>query len=246
MYIPETFLHCLQLCASVSCHVIFQLPAVETLILDMSEVWYNLNRSSLAQCQWSSWCSSRPCSQQVKARVAWVLDGMIEYCMDISFISSVHVRFGNCVFNILAVKSADPVNLEKAMHIAVWLDICTAFSIASIQASNLLLLHQMFLLKLTLPVLLFIVSWQMIASCPQKLFTGILCSLWIISSSNRHVKDAHMGKCYKTNYLTWLTLYSENLNDHGLYVMIQMVLCDSYVFYFAITGTWFVEWPFPP
>ena len=41
-----------------------------------------------------------------------------EYCMDNSFLHSVHVRFGDLVFNLLAVKSRDPVNLKKAMHIA--------------------------------------------------------------------------------------------------------------------------------
>ena len=44
-------------------------------------------------------------------------DGMIEYCMDSSFLRSAHVRFGNLVFNMLAVDNGDPIGLEKAMHI---------------------------------------------------------------------------------------------------------------------------------
>ena len=49
-----------------------------------------------------------------------------------------HIRFGDPVFNLLAVKSGEPINLEKPMHIAFWPDICVAFSTHSIQASNLL------------------------------------------------------------------------------------------------------------
>ena len=47
--------------------------------------------------------------------------------MDNSFVSSVHVRFGDLVFNLLAVKSQEPVNLEKAMYTAFCPDICAVF-----------------------------------------------------------------------------------------------------------------------
>ena len=46
--------------------------------------------------------------------------------------------FDDLAFNLLTVKSAAPINVERAMHISFWPDICTEFSIASVQASNLL------------------------------------------------------------------------------------------------------------
>ena len=62
MNIPEAILRHLTLCALRSYHTIFQLPTVETIdycivvsafaqILDMSEMWYILDRSSLTQCK---------------------------------------------------------------------------------------------------------------------------------------------------------------------------------------------------
>ena len=55
--------------------------------------------------------------------------------MDISLLSSVHIRFGDLAFNLFAVESRELVNLEKAMHIAFCLDICAAFSMDSVQVS---------------------------------------------------------------------------------------------------------------
>ena len=37
--------------------------------------------------------------------------------MDNSLLSSVHIRFGDHTFNLWAVESGEPVNLEKAIHI---------------------------------------------------------------------------------------------------------------------------------
>ena len=45
-------------------------------------------------------------------------DGMIEYCMDSSFLRFAHVMIGDLVFNLLVVNSGDPISLEKAMCIA--------------------------------------------------------------------------------------------------------------------------------
>ena len=38
------------------------------------------------------------------------------YCMDSSPLSSVHIRFGDLAFNLLAVEGEERVNLEKAMY----------------------------------------------------------------------------------------------------------------------------------
>ena len=64
-------------------------------------------------------------------------DGIIEYCMDSSFFRSAHIKFGDLYFNLLAVDNRDTVRLEKAMCIAFQPEICTAFLIASVQASYL-------------------------------------------------------------------------------------------------------------
>ena len=54
---------------------------------------------------------SGPCSKWVKDWVAWVSDWIIEYYMDSSFLWSVHIKFSDLVFNLLAV------SLEIAIHI---------------------------------------------------------------------------------------------------------------------------------
>ena len=58
--------------------------------------------------------------------------------MDNSFLSSIHIGFGDPVFNLSAVEGGEPVNLERAIHIAFWPDICAAILLDFIQASNLL------------------------------------------------------------------------------------------------------------
>ena len=60
-------------------------------------------------------------------------------CMDSSFLRSAQVRFGDLVFNWFAVDNWDLINLGKGICIVFWPDICATFSIASIQASNLLI-----------------------------------------------------------------------------------------------------------
>ena len=44
--------------------------------------------------------------------------GIIEYCMDSSFVRSAYIKFGDLFFNLMAVNNGDPASLEKAMHIA--------------------------------------------------------------------------------------------------------------------------------
>ena len=61
--------------------------------------------------------------------------------MDNYPLSSINVRFGDLAFNLLAGESGEPLNLEKAVHFAFWPDICAAFSMDSIQASNLLFIQ---------------------------------------------------------------------------------------------------------
>ena len=61
----------------------------------------------------------------------WVLYGQLP-------LSFIHFMFVDLAYNLLAVKSREPIYLEKAVHIALWPKICTAFSKNSIQASNLL------------------------------------------------------------------------------------------------------------
>ena len=55
-----------------------------------------------------------------------------------SLLSLIHIRFGDLAFNLLAVESGECANLEKTMCIAFCPEICTAFSMDSIQASNFL------------------------------------------------------------------------------------------------------------
>ena len=52
--------------------------------------------------------------------------------------SSVHVKFGDHAFNLLADDSGEPVNLESVIHTAIRPDICAAFSMDSFQSSDLL------------------------------------------------------------------------------------------------------------
>ena len=52
----------------------------------------------------------------MKAWVACMPKGIIEYCMDSSFLRSAQIRFGDLVFNIFTVDNGDPVSLEKAIH----------------------------------------------------------------------------------------------------------------------------------
>ena len=50
----------------------------------------------------------------------------------------------------------------------------------------------------------------------------------------RHYWNTDMGRFDEAYYIAWLSPCSENLTDHGLYVMVKMVLHGSCVCYFAI------------
>ena len=47
--------------------------------------------------------------------------------MDNTLLSSINIRFGDYAFNLLAIESGEPVNLEKAICIVFWLNIHAAF-----------------------------------------------------------------------------------------------------------------------
>ena len=48
------------------------------------------------------------------------------------------ICYSNHAFNVLAAECGEPVNLEKVICLVFWPDICTSFSMDSVQASNVL------------------------------------------------------------------------------------------------------------
>ena len=204
----------------------------------MSEVWYIFDRISFTLCKQSSRGSSGHCSKWVKAWVLQVSEGMIEYCKDSSLLRSAHVRFGNLVFDLLAVDNRDPISLEKARHIAIRPDNCASFLIASVKDSNSLFMPSNISVYVKAA---YIIVWPIITKAnelPLKVvglaFCGVVSYFHYCYMYERHYWNTHVDRCYETNYLTWFTPYCEGLTDHSLYVMISMVVCGSYISFFAI------------
>ena len=175
--------------------------------------------------------SSGPYSSWSKAWVAWLSKGIVEYCMDNSILSFIHVKFGDWAFNLCADDSGEPVNWKMLYIMCPGQIFVLPFLLTLSKLQIYFLCHQRFLSKTVLP------EWWFTALIKCTLCSSRWYCLWIICGYKSCVSidyNTDKEKGHKASHLTWRILCDGSLVVHVIFLSFWMVQCDVHVLWFGL------------
>ena len=164
--------------------------------------------SSLAQCKYMSRRSSRPCPSWAKAWAIWLPKRIVDYCMDNSLLSSIHVKYRDWAINLFIDDSRETILLENDICNVSWPDICTTYSTDSFQASNLLVVPLKFSIEdnavctMVCSMITYnnrLALWIVPLACPNGITSRWFVILYYSCVS--HHCSTHVEKCHKGSHL---------------------------------------------